>query len=674
MTPKVTILTAAFDATRFVERAARSVRAQTLHDWEWVVVDDASRDDTCARIEALAAQDSRIRLVRAPVNGGPAAARALGLSVARGDWVAVFDIDDAMEPWRLARLLATAETTGADIVADDMRIAPEDELFGPGEPFLGLRADEGPKDIALAAYVDGNILFGPERQTGYLKPMFRRAMLARHGLTYDARLRIGEDFAIVAAAMANGARYVLDPAIGYRYGVRADSISRVMRPQDVEALLVSDDDLFAAHPDLRQGPVGDGLRRRRAAFENGLAYMRTVEALKRRDVAAAARALARRPEAAALLRLPLLVRLERLVSGARAAAPPPRLARPEAVVDPRRVLVVIPTLDEERHIEGVLAQLIDGDPRMRDVRIVVADGGSRDATRARVAAVAARSPNVTLLDNPDRLQSAAVNRAVAAFGADADVLVRCDAHAAYPASYVLDVAQALLARDVDSLVVPMDARGAGCFQRAVAWIVDTPLGAGGAAHRGGRRSGFVDHGHHAAFRIARFRELGGYDPTFSHNEDAEYDLRLTASGGKIFLEAGLRKIYYPRTSFRALWRQYRNYGRGRARTILKHAARPKPRQMAPVANLAIQIAALALAPVAPVTLAAPAAYLIALAAVSALTAAGRGSLCGLGAGPALFAIHMAWAIGFVETVAPEQLKPRRALPAPERVSPPQSAS
>lgn len=665
MSPKVTILTAAFDAARFVDRAAASVRAQTLTAWEWVIVDDASRDDTADRIAALAAEDPRIRLIRAPRNGGPAAARALGLSAARGKWVAVFDIDDAMEPWRLARLVETACATSADIVADDLRITPETELFGPGAPFLGLRADEAPRPLDLLEFIRSNHLFGPERQTGYLKPMFRRAFLEANGLTYDPQLRIGEDFAIVAAALACGARYMLDPAIGYRYGVRADSISRVMHPQDVEALLRSDAAFLAAHPALEEGKLGAAMRARRAAFENGLAYMNAVEALKRRDPLGAVRALARRPAAAALLRLPVLVRLQRLIAGARPATAPPSLARPDAQIDPRRVLVVIPTLNEERHIEGVLAQLIEGDPRMRDVRVVVADGGSTDATRARVAALAARHPKVTLIDNPERLQSAAVNRAVATFGAEADVLVRCDAHAAYPASYVLDVAQALLQRDVDSLVVPMDARGDGCFQRAVAWIVDTPLGAGGAAHRGGRRSGYVDHGHHAAFRVTKFRELGGYDPTFSHNEDAEYDRRLAESGGRIFLEAGLRKVYYPRTTFRALWRQYRNYGRGRARTILKHAAPPKPRQMAPVINLALQAGALALAPVAPITLAAPVAYLGALGAVSVLTAAARGSWCGLGAGPALFAIHMAWAIGFVETIAPAVLKPRRARPTPQ---------
>ena len=124
--------------------------------------------------------------------------------------------------------------------------------------------------------------------------------------------------------------------------------------------------------------------------------------------------------------------------------------------------------------------------------------------------------------------------------------------------------EALARTGADSVVVPMDAVGVGCFQRAVAWVVDTPLGSGGSAHRGGKRSGFVDHGHHAAFKAARFRELGGYDEAFSHNEDAEFDRRLADAGGRIWLDADIRIGYFPRATPGALWRQYWNYGRARA--------------------------------------------------------------------------------------------------------------
>ena len=217
------------------------------------------------------------------------------------------------------------------------------------------------------------------------------------------------------------------------------------------------------------------------------------------------------------------------------------------------------------------------------MRVVVADGGSRDATRAVVAGLASEFPNLELIDNPGRLQSAALNRIVETCARpEHRVLVRCDAHAVYPPGYVLRVAASLAAREAAALAVPMDAVGAGRFQRAAAWVVDTPLGSGGAPHRGGRRSGWVDHGHHAGIRLDWFRRVGGYDPGFSHNEDAELDHRLTLAGGRIWLDARIRVAYPMRATPAALARQYWRYGRGRARTVLKHRLRPRPRQLAPV--------------------------------------------------------------------------------------------
>jgi succinoglycan biosynthesis protein ExoA len=317
-------------------------------------------------------------------------------------------------------------------------------------------------------------------------------------------------------------------------------------------------------------------------------------------------------------------------------------------VDPGRILVGVPALNEEDHIEASLRSLMAGAPAMAGVRVVVADGGSADRTRARVAALQAEFPNLALIDNPDRLQSAALNRIVAGCASpEHAVLVRCDAHAAYPPGYVLRVAASLLARDVAALATPMDATGAGCFQRAAAWVVDTPLGSGGSAHRGGRRSGFVDHGHHAGFRLDWFRRVGGYDPSFSHNEDAELDHRLALAGGRIWLDAGIRLDYAMRDSPGALARQYWRYGRGRARTVLKHRMRPRLRQMIPVANVLGLGLCLLLATLWRGFLLGPLAYVLLLAGVSLVLAWRHRSACGLWAGPALGAMHLGWGAGFL---------------------------
>lgn len=318
------------------------------------------------------------------------------------------------------------------------------------------------------------------------------------------------------------------------------------------------------------------------------------------------------------------------------------------------VLAVVPMLNEAAHIEACVRSLLTGDARLKDVRLIIADGGSTDGSQAIVARLGEEFPNVMLIDNPGRLQSAGVNRAARMHGEGCALLVRCDAHAIYPAGYIMKVADALIARDVASIVVPMDAIGETCFQRANAFIVDTPMGSGGSAHRGGRRSQYVDHGHHAGFRLADFLSVGGYDEDFSHNEDAEFDSRLTQAGGRIFLDADIRLQYLPRATPRALAKQYYNYGKGRARTLLKHGDRPKLRQLIPPATFIACVLGFAIAPFWPWTLIAPAGYLFALALASVLVAVKMRSACGLLAGAASAIMHMSWSAGFLRQLAAGQ--------------------
>ena len=315
------------------------------------------------------------------------------------------------------------------------------------------------------------------------------------------------------------------------------------------------------------------------------------------------------------------------------------------------VVVVIPTLNEGWHIETCVRSLMTGDVRLKQVEMIVADGGSRDWTRPVVEMLQEEFPNLRLLHNPKRLQSAAVNAAARGAGIGRRILVRCDAHAIYPPNYVMQAADSLARRTVASVAVPMDADGTSCFQKANAWIVDTPLGSGGSAHRGGRRSGFVDHGHHAAFDLKTFLHVGGYDETFSHNEDAEFDTRLRKAGGRIFMDADIRVTYLPRATVGALARQYYNYGRGRARTLLKHGERPKLRQLIPPMTLIGCLAGFALAPLTPWTLLAPASYLAALTGASLVVAVQRVSLCGLLAGLASGVMHMSWSAGLLRQLS-----------------------
>lgn len=342
------------------------------------------------------------------------------------------------------------------------------------------------------------------------------------------------------------------------------------------------------------------------------------------------------------------------------AAPPGATERGRAVSD---VLVVIPTLNEAANIANVVDQLTAGDGDHVGFRIAIVDGGSVDGTQDIVRALMRDRSDVMLMDNPRRTQSAAMNLAVATLAAPGGIVVRCDAHADYPRGYVAGLVRSLDRARANSVVVPMDSVGRGCFGRAVAWVSDTKVGSGGSAHRGGRRSGWVDHGHHAAFRVDDFlANDGGYDLSFTHNEDAEFDCRLRARGGRIFLDTEQRIVYHPRETPAALWRQYRAYGRGRSRTIRRHPGSARLRQLILPAGILSILLSLPLAFAHPAFLLLPAIYAACLAWASVSVALSKRSLCGLLAGPAAAIMHVGWTVGFVGAMLTIR-QPRWAVPA-----------
>jgi succinoglycan biosynthesis protein ExoA len=247
-----------------------------------------------------------------------------------------------------------------------------------------------------------------------------------------------------------------------------------------------------------------------------------------------------------------------------------------------RCLIVIPCLNEERHIGSLIDKLGPAIDQL-DAKVVVADGGSTDRTRDIVLRIAAADHRIALLDNPKKLQAAAINLAVDTFGDGYDYFIRIDAHGEYPSDYCQVLMEEAFATDADSVVVAMRTMGFSAFQKATAVAQNSKLGNGGSKHREGAKGQWAEHGHHALMRIAAFRFVGGYDESFSHNEDAELDYRLRKAGYRIWLTDKTAMTYFPRASVGTLFRQYLGYGRGRARNILKHGSMPSIRQLLPLA-------------------------------------------------------------------------------------------
>jgi len=221
----VSVIIAAYNAAPFIGRAITSALAQTPPALEILIVDDCSTDATRAVVETAAQEHPTIRLIAMPRNSGPSAARNAAIREARAAWLAVLDADDAFAPTRLATLLAFAEATNADFVADDLGLydAVAGRVSGSG---IGPDAvlPDGP--IGLHDYLEHNLANGQGLDWGLLKPFLRRAALLERGIFYDETITHGEDFRLVVDLLLSGAKFRLLAQPLYLYTQREGALSQ----------------------------------------------------------------------------------------------------------------------------------------------------------------------------------------------------------------------------------------------------------------------------------------------------------------------------------------------------------------------------------------------------------------------------------------------------------------
>lgn len=117
---KVSVIVPVYNVEKYIGRCIKSIQKQTLTDWELILVDDCSPDNSFDIISEYAKKDSRIIVKRHDVNHGPMIARRWGDEISRGEFITYCDGDDTLPDNALELLYNTAIETGADIVSGNM--------------------------------------------------------------------------------------------------------------------------------------------------------------------------------------------------------------------------------------------------------------------------------------------------------------------------------------------------------------------------------------------------------------------------------------------------------------------------------------------------------------------------------------------------------------------------
>ena len=313
------------------------------------------------------------------------------------------------------------------------------------------------------------------------------------------------------------------------------------------------------------------------------------------------------------------------------------------------VSVVVPCRNERDHIETALKSILAQEGPAGDFEVVIADGMSDDGTREILLRLALGDSRIRIIDNQSHIVSSGLNAAIRE--ARGSIIVRMDAHTEYAPDYIRQCVRVLEETAADNVGGAWIARGKGRISKAIAAAFQSPFSCGGARGHKPNYSGPVDTVYLGCWHRDIFDRIGFFDEELVRNQDDEFNLRITRSGGKIWQSAKIESWYYPRDSLRHLFVQYLQYGYWKVRVIQKHRLPASVRHLIPagfvLTVLLLPVLSFAWATALWVWLGILGLYVFSNAVLSLVTAAANGwNLFPLL--PCVFAIfHIAYGWGFL---------------------------
>jgi glycosyltransferase involved in cell wall biosynthesis len=246
------------------------------------------------------------------------------------------------------------------------------------------------------------------------------------------------------------------------------------------------------------------------------------------------------------------------------------------------VSVVIPCKNEENYILRCIKSVLNSDYKTENLEVLVCDGKSDDSTAEIVQAEAEKNPGVKYLLNDHETTPFGLNLGIN--HASGDVIVILGAHAEISSDYIKGCVEVLDQKsDVWCTGGLLENICEDNITTNIALAMSSPFGVGNVHFRTGEKDGYVDTVAFGAYRREVFEKIGLFDEELTRNQDDEFNFRILKNGGKIWLTTSTHVVYYVRSSYGKLLKQYFQYGYWKVLVNRKHKTVTTFRQLVPSA-------------------------------------------------------------------------------------------
>lgn len=172
---KISVITPTYNCSEFIERSYHCLLSQSFTDWEWIVVDDGSTDRTQIIFSQISSSDSRVKYTRYDINKGRGFARNLAMSLATGEFISIWDIDDLYLSTHLERINECLSSKQYDFFYSNSLLLDKN---------LNIKSARESKQASLIYPQFTHATLGFRRQAPF-------------NLTYDPSMRAGEDYELM---------------------------------------------------------------------------------------------------------------------------------------------------------------------------------------------------------------------------------------------------------------------------------------------------------------------------------------------------------------------------------------------------------------------------------------------------------------------------------------------